>query len=165
MSSNRVDIGAFVHNGQYYSAPGFITFFFLDNRVRVYNDKRLIESVQYTDHAYGGNYVDPFIDVAKTWRDEYHYDDQSRLLGWTRIRDQEKQSFTADGALITKHDDQGRALEARMVTYVERPRDNQPPALEQQLYELLYYTYSSSPGDGVGHVQKRIESLYHGEAL
>jgi hypothetical protein len=160
VASNRVDIGVFVHNGQYYSAPGFMTFFFLDNQVRVYNDKHLIDSVQYTDHAQGGNYVDPRIDVAKTWRDEYHYDDQSRLIGWTRMRDQEKQSFTADGALITKRDDQGRVLEARTVTYVERPRENQPPALEQQLgHELLYYTYST-PGDRIGHVQKRLEALY-----
>jgi hypothetical protein len=161
--SNRVDIGAFVHNGQYYSAPGFITFFSLDNQIRGYNDKRLIESVQYTDHAHGGNYVDPLIDVPKTWRDEYHYDTQSRLIGWSRIRDQETQSFTADGALITKRDDQGRALEARTVAYVERPRNNQPPVLEQQLgHELLYYTYST-PGDRVGYVQKRVEALYRDE--
>jgi hypothetical protein len=44
MESNRVDIGAFVHNGTYYSAPGFITLFTLDNEARTYDDKgRLLE--------------------------------------------------------------------------------------------------------------------------
>jgi hypothetical protein len=39
MESNRVDIGAFVHNGQYYSAPAFITFLFLDDEARTYDDQ------------------------------------------------------------------------------------------------------------------------------
>lgn len=44
LESNRVDIGAFVHNGTYYSAPGFITFFALDNEARTYDDRgRLLE--------------------------------------------------------------------------------------------------------------------------
>src|SRR5262249_3375063 len=42
--SNRVDIGAFVHNGTYYSAPGFVTFSYLDNESRTYDDRgRLLE--------------------------------------------------------------------------------------------------------------------------
>lgn len=36
MESNRVDIGVFVHNGAYYSAPSFITSFTLDNEAREY---------------------------------------------------------------------------------------------------------------------------------
>jgi hypothetical protein len=36
MESNRVDIGAFVHNGSYYSPPAFITFYTLDNEARTY---------------------------------------------------------------------------------------------------------------------------------
>ena len=56
-----------------------------------------------------------------------------------------------------------RALHDETVTYVERPRENQPPALEQQLgHELLYYAYST-PEDRVGHVQKRREVLPCGE--
>lgn len=44
MASNRVDIGVFVHNGKYYSAPAFITVFTLDNERRSYdNQGRLIE--------------------------------------------------------------------------------------------------------------------------
>jgi len=44
IDSNRVDIGAFVHNGTYHSAPGFVTFYTLDNEARAYDDKgRLLE--------------------------------------------------------------------------------------------------------------------------
>ena len=44
LASNRVDIGVFAHNGSYFSAPAFVTFFTLDNEMRTYDDqKRLIE--------------------------------------------------------------------------------------------------------------------------
>jgi hypothetical protein len=39
MESNRVDIGVFAHNGSYYSAPAFITFFSLDCEARTYDEK------------------------------------------------------------------------------------------------------------------------------
>jgi len=44
MESNRVDIGVFVHNGTYYSAPGFVTFFYIDSEARTYDENgRLLE--------------------------------------------------------------------------------------------------------------------------
>src|SRR5262249_53303229 len=39
LESNRVDIGVFVHNGSYYSAPAFVTFFTLDNECRTYDEQ------------------------------------------------------------------------------------------------------------------------------
>ena len=53
MESSRVDIGVFVHNGKYYSAPAFITFFFLDSEARTFDPKgRLLEI------GYGSGEVD-----------------------------------------------------------------------------------------------------------
>ena len=44
MESNRIDIGAFAHNGTYFSAPAFITFFSLDHEARAYSsDGRILE--------------------------------------------------------------------------------------------------------------------------
>ncbi len=44
MESNRVDIGAFVHNGKYFSAPGFVTFYYPDSEARTYDKNgRLLE--------------------------------------------------------------------------------------------------------------------------
>lgn len=38
LESNRVDIGVFVHNGVYYSAPAFVTICTLDREARTYDD-------------------------------------------------------------------------------------------------------------------------------
>jgi hypothetical protein len=47
MESNRVDIGVFVHNGKYYSAPGFVTFLFPDDEARTYDEKGRVIEVGY----------------------------------------------------------------------------------------------------------------------
>ncbi len=47
MSSNRVDIGVFVEADGVYSAPGFITFYGLDNQLRTYDRHRRIVEVHY----------------------------------------------------------------------------------------------------------------------
>jgi len=47
MESNRVDIGVFVHNGVYFSAPGFVTFFGLDSEARTYDEKGRIQEIGY----------------------------------------------------------------------------------------------------------------------
>lgn len=131
LDSNRVDIGVFVHNGKHYSAPGFVTFFTLASEQRSYNEKKQIQSVQYTDHSAGGDYSDPLVAVSKTWRDEYRYDEAGELVGWTRHRGDSTEDFTPGGALVTTQDDQGRVLTTRTVKYVPQPRQNKPPILEQ----------------------------------
>jgi hypothetical protein len=47
LESNRIDIGVFVHNGTYYSAPGFVTFHTLDREARVYNRDGKILSIAH----------------------------------------------------------------------------------------------------------------------
>lgn len=47
LESNRVDIGVFVHNGAYYSAPGFITFFCPDDEARTYDGEGRVIEVGY----------------------------------------------------------------------------------------------------------------------
>ncbi|HEV8605724.1 MAG TPA: hypothetical protein VGQ99_10180 [Tepidisphaeraceae bacterium] len=47
IDSNRVDIGVFAHNGTYFSAPAFITFFCLDSEARTYDEKGKILEVAY----------------------------------------------------------------------------------------------------------------------
>jgi hypothetical protein len=53
LESNRVDIGVFAHNGTYHSAPGFITYFTLDNESRAYDEQGRILEI-----AYGAGEVD-----------------------------------------------------------------------------------------------------------
>lgn len=59
MDSNRVDIGVFVHNGHYFSAPAFVTFFSLDSEARTYDEKGRILEI-------GSGVHDTLLDV-KDW--------------------------------------------------------------------------------------------------
>jgi hypothetical protein len=157
LESNRIDIGAFVHNGKYHSAPGFVTFYGLDNQKRSYDEKKRIKAVDYADAEIGKNYVDPAVEIKKSWRDEYERDAKGRLIGWTRYREKkEKQEFTADGALILKKDKKGRAQSARTVRYVPLVANrNEAPTLDQQPGdEVLFYEYASD-ADRIGRVAKR----------
>lgn len=47
LESNRVDVGVFVHNGDSPSAPGFVTYFTLDNEARSYDAKGRIVEMNY----------------------------------------------------------------------------------------------------------------------
>lgn len=80
-----------------------------------------ILSVEYRSRAGGGNYADPALHTPADWRDEYDYDGEGRLRGWTRLRGESRESFTADGALVTKKDGAGRPLETRAVRYTSAP--------------------------------------------
>ena len=134
LESNRVDIGAFAHNGAYYSAPSFVTFFSLANEARSYSPDGHILSVTYTGADSKGIYVDPILDLPKNWRDEYSYDRDGRLTGWTRHRGGAKEEFTAGGELIVRRDAQGQPIETRRVRYVAEPRGkNQPSVLKQEV--------------------------------
>lgn len=117
MEANRVDIGAFVHNGTYYSAPAFVSFFYLDNEKRVYGPRQEILSVQYSGGKTPGNYVDPMVDLPKDWIDEYRYDKNGVLTGWTRTSNGEKQDFTADGKLIVARDESGKPIHTMTALY------------------------------------------------
>jgi hypothetical protein len=133
IESNRVDIGVFALCGDTPSAPAFVSVMFLDNEQRTYDQNHRILSVDYARPEVADNYVDPLIAIPKRWRDEYHYDDQGKLQGWTRIRGTDQQSFTADGQLVTKRDEQGKVLESQPVQYVPSNAPGQAPILEQRL--------------------------------
>lgn len=47
LESNRIDIGVFVHNGVYYSAPAFVTFLSLDNEARTYDAHGRVLEIGY----------------------------------------------------------------------------------------------------------------------
>ncbi len=129
--SNRVDIGVVVHNGVYYSAPAFVCFYTLDNEKRVYDAQNRIQVVDYTDPAVRDNYVDPLLDFRKDWRDEYRYAADGKPAGWTRIRGDRREEFTADGRLILAHDPQGRPAATCKVRYVVEPAPGGGAALKE----------------------------------
>ncbi|MCA9068331.1 MAG: hypothetical protein KDA84_05380, partial [Planctomycetaceae bacterium] len=113
MESNRVDIGVFVHNGQFNSPPAFVSLFYLDNESRTYDDQQRILAIDYRADATRNNYVDPLLDTPKDWRDDYHYDADGKLTGWTRTRNDSVQEFTADGKLRIEP---GKTVDVRYTT-------------------------------------------------
>ena len=65
------------------------------------------------------NFVDARLTTPKRWRDVVRYDGDT-LVGWTRYSSdaqEAKTEFTAEGWLVVKRDDEGRAIQARPVTY------------------------------------------------
>lgn len=156
MESNRVDIGVFANNGVNWSAPAFVSFYCPDSETRKYDDKGLIESVEYKSRAEGGNYADPAIYTMRDWRDIYHRDAQGRICGWTRTRKTITEDFNADGMLVIEKDNLGRAKKARAVKYITRPvKPNTAPILETQPFgDEITYTYESDV-DLIGHPEKK----------
>lgn len=137
MQTNRVDIGVFAISETASSLPGFVSSFTLANEKRIYNDQKLIESVDYGDPEISRLYVDPVIDLSKNWRDDYHYDAEQVLLGWTRtFPDQEPQEFAADGRLIVRKDEGGMPVEWREVRYEELSQNGQPSRLRQVVMDM-----------------------------
>jgi YD repeat-containing protein len=158
LRSSRVDIGAFVHNGKYYSAPAFVTFFFLRNESRSYGEDGRILSVDYG--AAANRYTDPMLSLARHWRDTYTYDPAGRLTGWTRQRGDLTETFTAAGLLVEQKDRLGRAITARTVRYLPRQMagDNtHAPDLIQVNGDIrATYRYASDQdltGEIASHVQ------------
>lgn len=134
MESNRVDIGAFAHNGDYYSAPAFVSLLTLDNEQRIYDENQRIQSVDYRAESVKDNYVDPVLDFPKDWRDEYHFDEKGNLSGWTRIRDDSRQEFTPEGELILEAD-QGRPTKIARVRYAVTQQPGYKFLLKQEIVE------------------------------
>lgn len=134
IGSSRVDIGVFAHNGAHYSAPAFVSFFYLDNERRIYDDENRIRVVDYADPDRVKRYVDPLLDFPKDWRDEYRYDTNGVLEGWTRIRADGREQFTPDGRLVLERKGHG-GTQTRAVRYTVERDSKGPQRLIQETVE------------------------------
>ncbi|WP_309398026.1 hypothetical protein [Cerasicoccus maritimus] len=100
MASHRVDIGVFVDNGTYFSAPAFISIWYPPNETRAYNADGQIESVIYNDPFKAGAGADHKLAYFKPWTDTYKYKN-GQLTGWSRDMDNgEDYSFNALGQRV-----------------------------------------------------------------
>jgi len=75
MESSRVDVGAFVHNGEHYSAPAFVCFYWLGNEARTYHSDGRVLEVSYD---YGDSTIGYPTDNPRDGR--YHITDWKTLL-------------------------------------------------------------------------------------
>lgn len=157
IESNRVDIGVFAHNGVCWSAPAFVTWYFLDNEDREYDEHGRLLSVAYHGGTDTGNYADPLIQTAKTWKDTYHYAEDGRPTGWTRTRgtgdEQTTEEFTAEGGLIIERDDLNRPAAIRVPLYIAQKVEGKPlPILMQHMSDDVFRYAYANPEDRIGRL-------------
>ena len=145
LQSNRIDIGVFAHNGAHFSAPAFVTSFTLANEKREYDSDGRILSIDYASPDRRSIYVDPLIDVPKSWKDVYQYSDSGELTGWVRYHDNSsKQKFNYDGTVIVRTDTLGRATITRPVVYIAEPQQDRTLRLKQRsVAKNISYRFAS----------------------
>jgi len=140
--SPRIEIAVFADTGTTISAPSFITFLYPKNERRAYNKNGKILSIDHT--AFGNGYVDPQVFAKRDWKDQYSYDSNGRLVGWTRSRKSGTTDFTYHGAKIIEKDALGRATKAEKIGYLyNRLKSGQMVVTEKPLNVFLNYQYSN----------------------
>ena len=116
LTSSRVDIGVFANNGAHDSAPAILSVFFPPHEARRYEPgPDGVPRIAAIDHAARPEvYADPLLLPRADWRDDFHYDADGALTGWTRSRaGGAVAEFTADGARVLARDAAGRPLSGR----------------------------------------------------
>lgn len=125
--TNLVSVGAFVHNGHYYSAPGFVTSYTLPSEQRSYDTEsgRLLETSYQTRPVLQ---LLPEIDgVPQGWsKDVFHYNNQGQLNGWTRFKGEDRYDFTPEGYQIIVKNNQNEPELVQNVYYTSEWVDSIP---------------------------------------
>ncbi len=132
MLCSRADVGVFADNGDFISAPAFLSVCFPANEIRAYTPDGRIISFDGENGA--KTYADPALFPARKWIDIFHYDSEKNLTGWTRTRGTRSEHFTSDGLLVETTDDFGRTLTARSVIF--RPAIPAPGAAPELIQSL-----------------------------
>ncbi|MEO0821341.1 MAG: hypothetical protein AAF074_13045 [Pseudomonadota bacterium] len=151
LTTDRVDIGVFADNGVELSAPGFFSVLFPARQARRYGPpsgeggQRLLERVDYAPAAApSGLYEDPVIFPRRDWVDEFAYDAEGAVAGWTRRRGDRLSRFTKHGYLIREFDAEERPVLAERVAYPLRRRaDGTPEAVETPTGKRFEFIYTS----------------------
>lgn len=143
IQSSRVDIGCFVKVGEQWSAPSFVSFYYLPNEERAYRADGRILSVDYSNTAH--RYADPVLTMQKSWKDLYEYDAQGQMVGWYRTRSGgAPERFTREGHKVLETDSKNRPSKACAVEYLPRQTgtSDMPPTLScADTPNIFTYTY------------------------
>lgn len=127
LRSARIDIGVFANNGVHDSAPSFVSILLPQHEARAYEDTPDGPRIISLDRSLPkGSYADPVLFPNTRWVDRYHYDNEGKLSGWTRVRGKKESQFDAAGNRL---DAQGEPL---AVTYEIRPNNSKIPTVYEE---------------------------------
>ena len=144
LTSNRVDIAVFAHNGEHYSAPAFVSLYYPPNQARRYDQGGRVLEVDYAAPALRDLYADPIFFARREWRDRYYYTEEDQLIGWDRISERGTQRFTRHGLRVLETDASGRPTKAERIRYgIENAKGGLRQIVEVPTGELIVYRYSS----------------------
>ena len=113
VTTARVDIGVFASNGVHESAPAILSWYFPPS------EKRRLEPgpdgtlrTAAIDHTNPDKaYADPILVPRADWRDDFAWDAEGTLLGWTRVRgDRPPEAFDAAGRRLPDPADPATAI-------------------------------------------------------
>ena len=116
-TTNLVVVGAFVHNGAYFSAPAFVTSYTFPIEHRVYDpvSGRLLE-ISYEARAFWEKMT-----ANKSWsKDVFHYDEGGNSTGWTRTKRGQTYDFTPEGYQVITRGSNSRPKRVQRVTHRRR---------------------------------------------
>ncbi|MEH6527335.1 MAG: tetratricopeptide repeat protein [Sneathiella sp.] len=152
--THRVEIGAFVNNGTYYSAPAFVSFLFPTNQRRSFTKDNKIASIDHRAVEGKKPYVDPQVFADRDWRDDYSYDEQGSLIGWRRTRGSVINDYTSDGYKVITRDTLGRPLKVERIKYVGKQNNpRQRFIVETATGDFALYQYQNDT-DRTGVLKK-----------
>jgi hypothetical protein len=120
LTTSRVDIGVFAHNGVHDSAPAILSWYFPPHETRRYEpgpSGMRIAAIDHADPAKAKTYADPMLVARADWRDEFAYDAAGALLGWTRVRPGRREEFTVEGERILARGPDGTPARTAPVAY------------------------------------------------
>ncbi|WP_424934667.1 hypothetical protein [Amaricoccus macauensis] len=121
VTSSRVDIGVFAHNGVHDSAPAILSWYFPPQETRTYetgpDDTPRIVSIDHADPEKAETYADPVLTPGADWRDTYRYGPGGALEGWVRVSPRGEAHFTPQGARILAVDAAGHPERTVPVSY------------------------------------------------
>lgn len=150
LTTDRVDIAVFAHNGHHHSAPAFVSFYFPPNQARTYDEAGRIVEIDYDSEELQKRYADPVLFARRSWRDRYRHTEAGEITGWDRTSGGVTQRFTRHGARVVETDTNGRPTRAEVICYEVRRNDGDPPRIvEVPTGRILTYRYRG-PSDLVG---------------
>lgn len=150
LTTHRIDVGVFAHNGVAWSAPAFFSVAFPPTERRSYTVEGAPVRIDYAPPETDALYCDPLLFPTRLWADAFDHTEDGRLLGWTRsFRDGRVEAYSAHGLRILSRDGAGRPARAEAVAYPVPAPETTDPIVPTAAGATFRYRYAGA-ADPIG---------------